>query len=115
MQTIVSRSLPRTSAEIVFRDSYPPMAPTEGNLALLAALDAVSADLGMGPIEPVDPGRRGAADVSFAAQHTAALGGLGVVGRGAHTPDEEVDLTSIPVMAKRAAVLVSRLGTEHGR
>jgi len=111
MRVIVSDHLPRTNAEIEFRDSYPPMAPTAGNLALLDRLDQVSRDLGMGPIEAVDPGKRGAADISFAGQHTAALGGLGVVGRGAHTPDETVDLRSIPVMAKRAALLVRRLGT----
>ena len=114
MREIVSDNLPRTEAEIFFRDSYPPMAPTAGNLALLEDLDTVSRDLGMGPIEAVDPGNRGAADISFAAQYTAALGGLGVVGRGAHTPDETIDLRSIPVMARRAALLVYRLGTETG-
>ena len=114
MRAIVSDNLPRTEAEITFRDSYPPMAPTAGNLALLDRLDRVSRDLGMGPIQAVDPGKRGAADISFAAQYTAALGGLGVVGRGAHTPDETVDLRSIPVMAKRAALLAYRLGTETG-
>lgn len=110
MRLIVADHLPRTSAEITFEDSYPPMAPAPGNLALLDRLDQVSRDLGMGPIEVVDPGRRGAADISFAAQYTAALGGLGVMGHGAHTPDETVDLASIPVMAKRAALLVLRLG-----
>ncbi|MCL7966846.1 MAG: M20/M25/M40 family metallo-hydrolase [marine benthic group bacterium] len=110
MRQIVSENLPRTSAEIEFRDSYPPMAPEPRNLELLQELDRVSRDLGMGPITPVDPGKRGAADISFAAQYTAALGGLGVVGKGAHTPEETVDLSSIPVMAKRAAILISRLG-----
>ncbi len=114
MLAIVSDNLPRTEAQIFFHDSYPPMAPTAGNLELLDKLDTVSRDLGMGPIEAVDPGKRGAADISFAAQHTAALGGLGVVGRGAHTPDETIDLGSIPVMAKRAALLIYRLGTEAG-
>ena len=114
MRAIVSDNLPRTEAQIFFHDSYPPMAPTAGNLELLDELDTVSRDLGMGPIEAVDPGKRGAADISFAAQHTAALGGLGVVGRGAHTPDETIDLGSIPVMAKRAALLIYRLGTETG-
>jgi glutamate carboxypeptidase len=111
MRAIVSENLPRTEARIFFRESYPPMSPTAGNLELLDRLDRVSRDLGMGPIEAVDPGKRGAADISFAAQYTAALGGLGVVGRGAHTPEETVDLRSIPVMAKRAALLVYRLGT----
>ena len=49
---------------------------------------------------------------SFAAQYTDALGGLGVVGSGAHTPSETVDLASIEVMTKRAAVLVHRLTRE---
>lgn len=109
MRTIVEQSLPRASSRIRFRDSYPPMAPKEGNYRLLAELDRVSRDLGFGPIEPVDPGRRGAADISFAARYADALGGLGVVGSGAHTTDESVDLVSIPVMTKRAALLVYRL------
>ena len=112
MQAIVTESLPRASGKIRFRDSYPPMAPTEGNYALLQALDGVSQDLGFGPIAAVDPGRRGAADISFAAQYTDALGGLGVVGSGAHTPSETVDLESIEVMTQRAAVLVHRLTRE---
>jgi glutamate carboxypeptidase len=112
MREIVSESLPRSSGTIRFRDSYPPMAPTAGNYSLLRRLDAVSRDLGFGPIEPVDPGRRGAADISFAAQYTAALGGLGVMGSGSHTPSETVDLASISVMTKRAALLVHRLSQE---
>ena len=112
MRAIAAESLPRATGTIRFRDSYPPMAPTEGNYALLAILDGVSRDLGYGPIEAVDPGRRGAADISFAAQYTDALGGLGVVGSGAHTPSETVDLESIGVMTKRAALLVHRLAQE---
>lgn len=113
MRAIVSESLPKATATIRFRDSYPPMAPTEGNYALLGILDGVSRDLGFGPIEAVDPGRRGAADISFAAQYTDALGGLGVVGSGSHTPSETVDLESISVMTKRAALLVHRLAQEE--
>lgn len=112
MRAIADESLPKATGTIRFRDSYPPMAPTEGNYALLQVLDGVSRDLGYGPIEPVDPGRRGAADISFAAQYTDALGGLGVVGSGAHTPSETVDLESINVMTKRAALLVHRLAQE---
>ena len=113
MRTIVAESLPKATGTIRFRDSYPPMAPTEGNYALLQVLDGVSQDLGFGPIEAVDPGRRGAADISFAAQYTDALGGLGVMGSGAHTPSETVDLESIGVMTKRAALLVHRLAQEE--
>jgi glutamate carboxypeptidase len=113
MREIVAESLPRASARIRFRDSYPPMAPTTGNHRLLQELDGVSRDLGFGPIEAVDPGRRGAADISFAAQYTDALGGLGVMGSGSHTPRETVDLTSIPVMTKRAALMVYRLSRQE--
>ncbi len=112
MREIVSQSLPRASGTIRFRDSYPPMSPTAGNFDLLRRLDSVSRDLGFGPIEPVDPGRRGAADISFAAQYTDALGGLGVMGSGSHTPSETVDLASIAVMTKRAALLVHRISQE---
>lgn len=112
MREIVSESLPRASGKIRFRDSYPPMSPTEGNYAILRRLDGVSRDLGFGPIEAVDPGQRGAADISFAAQYTDALGGLGVMGSGAHTPTETVDLASVAVMTKRAALLVHRLTRE---
>ncbi len=112
MQDIVVRHLPMTSAEISFRDSYPPMAPTAGNQRLFEALDQVSRDMGYGPIELVDPGRRGAADISFAAPYADALAGLGPFGAGGHTPDEEVDLRSISVVTKRAAVLIYRLGKE---
>ena len=113
MQDIVARHLHMTSAEISFRDSYPPMAPTAGNQRLFEALDQVSRDMGYGPIELVDPGRRGAADISFAAPYADALAGLGPFGAGGHTPDEEVDLRSISVVIKRAAVLIYRLGKER--
>jgi glutamate carboxypeptidase len=113
MLDIVSRSLPKTSAEISFRDSYPPMAPTAGNDELFATLDQVSRDLGFGPVEMIDPGRRGAADISFAAPHVdQALAGLGVHGEAGHTPDEWVDLTSLPIVTKKAAILIYRLAKE---
>jgi len=106
--------LPGTTAEITFRDSYPPMAPTAGNAALLARLDTVSMDLGLGTVEPVHPGRRGAADVSFVAPYVDALDGLGPVGSGGHTTEETVDLRSLPIVTKRAALLIYRLTRGHG-
>ena len=109
MREVVERHLPRSSATLTFQDSYPAMSPTEGNYALLGQLDRISRELGFGPVEAVDPGLRGAADVSFAAPFVDALDGLGVVGSGGHTVDEAVDLSSIPVMAKRAALLMYRL------
>ncbi len=111
MREIVERHLPRTTAEIAFTDGYPGMPPTDGNRELLGVYDAASRDLGYGPVVEYDPGRRGASDLSFAAAHVAvgALGGLGVEGRGAHSPDETVDLSSLAKSAKRAALLIHRL------
>ena len=109
MRAIVARNLPLTSATISFQDSYPAMAPTPGNYALLEQLNQVSQELGFGPVAAVDPGLRGAADVSFAAPYVDSLDGLGVVGTGGHTVDEKVDLSSIPLMTKRAAVFIHRL------
>ena len=42
MRDVVARSLPGTSAEIAFEDSYPAMEPKPGNYELLRILDQVS-------------------------------------------------------------------------
>jgi glutamate carboxypeptidase len=110
MQRIVARSTPHTSAQITFRDGYPPMAPTDGNRRLLGLFDQASRDLGFGPVDAVDPARAGAADVAFAAQFVPmVMDGVGLMGTGGHTTDETADLDTLPVQAKRVAVLLGRL------
>ncbi|GAA0650559.1 M20/M25/M40 family metallo-hydrolase [Brevundimonas lenta] len=110
MQAIVDAHLPRTDAELVFGESgYPPMAPTEGNRALLARLNAVNRDLGLPEMAEYDPARRGAADSGFVAADVDTLGGLGVAGGNAHADGEWVDLDSLVRQSQRAAVLISRL------
>lgn len=109
MRAIVDRHLPRTEAKITFFDGYPPMAPTAGNLALQAMLSEINVSLGRGPMPALDPARRGAADISFVAPHADGLAGMGPYGAGAHSPREELDLASLPVAIKRAALLVLRL------
>ena len=114
MKEIVTRSLPGTSAELVFAaDGYPPMAPTEGNRALLAQLNRVNQDLSLGVMEEWDPALRGAADISFVALDTDGLAGMGVDGRDAHASGESADLDSIERQAQRAAILISRLSREE--
>lgn len=110
MQGIVDAHLPRTEAELVFGETgYPPMAPTEGNRALLARLNAVNRDLGLPEMAEYDPARRGAADSGFVAADVDTLGGLGVAGGNAHADGEWVDLDSLVRQSQRAAVLISRL------
>ena len=109
MREIVSQNLPQTSSSITFTDSYPAMGPTEGNQALLEVLSQVSEDLGFGTVTGYDPGRRGAADISFVADYTDGLDGLGTMGSGAHTPQETVNLKTINALIQRAAILIYRL------
>ncbi len=106
--------LPKTSAKITFQDGYPSMPPTEGNLAVLANLSGVSMDLNQGEVTAFDPGKRGAADVSFVAGYVDVIDGVGAEGNGAHTPDESIDLSTLPLLIQRAAILIHRLSTvEH--
>ncbi len=109
MREIVSNNLPHTSAEVSFTDSYPAMGPTKGNNQLLQLLDRVSKDLNQGGVEAYDPGKRGAADVSFVAEYVDCLDGLGAMGNGAHTPKETVNLNTIEDLTKRTAILIYRL------
>ena len=110
MKDIASQNLPGTTAKIKFRTSYPPMAPTEANYALLDKLESVNLDLGYGKLEPLDPGKRGAADISFVAPHVdASLAGMGPDGFGEHSEKEGLDLTSLPKTTTRAAILIYRL------
>jgi glutamate carboxypeptidase len=113
MRAIVAEHLPGTSATITFEDGNPAMPPTKGNYALLATLDSVSRALGQGPVEPLDPGQRGAGDISFVSDYVDALDGLGVIGMRSHTPDERVNLKSIAPATERAAILIYRLTRSH--
>jgi len=114
MRAIVAQSLPGAKAEISFdEDSYPPMPPTEGNRALLAALNVVNRDMGLPPMAELDPAKRGAGDISFVARDVDGLVGLGPSSDGSHTSRETVDIPSIPKQAKRAAILMSRLAKER--
>jgi glutamate carboxypeptidase len=109
MREIVAQSLPGASATINFRDSYPPMAVTPGNLKILEQYSLASQDAGLGPIGAVPPESRGAGDIQFAAPYVDSLDGLGAGGGGAHSPNESLDVGSIERSAIRAAILIYRL------
>lgn len=120
MRRIVAASPPHAGAAIEFHDGYPPLAPTEGNRQLLALIDGASRDLGAGPLDPVDPARAGAADVSFAGGRVQmVVDALGLKGSGGHTVAETADLRTLPIQAKRTAVTLLRLANgwrrERGR
>ena len=112
MRAIVARAYPGAKAELSFDNKYPPMAPTAGNRALLARLNAVNATMGLEPMGELDPLKRGAGDISFVAADVDSLVGLGPESEGDHTSRETVDIPSIWKQAKRAALLMSRLAAE---
>lgn len=109
MRTIVANNLPSTNATITFTDSYPAMGPTEANEELLKKLSDVSEALGFGEVAAYDPGRRGAADISFVADYVDGLDGLGSMGTGAHTPQETINLNTFNALIQRTAVFIYRL------
>ena len=114
MQAIVAQSLAGTKAEISFDEGgYPPMAPTEGNRAILARLNAVNLDMGLPEMGELDPEKRGAGDVSFVAKDVDSLAGFGPDSSGSHAPGETVNIPSIFKQAKRSAILMSRLAAER--
>lgn len=109
MREIVARSLPGAGASIRFRDSYPPMAVTPGNLRLLDLYSQASQDAGLGAVGAVPPTLRGAGDIQFVAPIIDSLDGLGASGGASHSPNEHVDLRSLESSAVRAALLMYRL------
>jgi glutamate carboxypeptidase len=109
MQKIVAQHLPGTCAEIRFSEIYPPMTPTAGNLKLLAMFSEASSDAGLGTIDAIAPGLRGAGDVQFAAPYVDTLDGLGAAGGGDHSPAEYVELPSLERATIRAALMIYRL------
>ncbi|MFT5140800.1 MAG: glutamate carboxypeptidase [Rhodothermales bacterium] len=109
MQEVVARHLPITDATISFTEGYPAMSPTDGNQALADMLSAINQQLGGQEMPILDVSLRGAADISFVAPYTDGLAGMGAYGDGGHTPDESLNLDSIPIAIQRAAILIYRL------
>lgn len=112
MKAIVAQHLPKTNATITFKDGIPAMPPANGNYELLAYLNKVSLDMGLGKVEPWDPGKRGAGDISYVASIIPGLDGLGAIGTGSHAPGETIDLGSFKDMTARTAIFIYRLINE---
>ena len=113
MTAIVVAHAPGTEASIEFSEGYPPMAPTAGSRTYLAKLNAVNRDLGLPTMAELDPLKRGAGDIAFVAKDVDGLVGLGTGGKGAHAAGETIQVSSIARQAKRAAILMTRLGAEE--
>jgi glutamate carboxypeptidase len=107
---IVNANLPETKAQIIFQDGIPAMPPTDSNANLLKLYSSVSEDLGEGAVHALDPGMRGAGDISHIAGIVSAnLAGLGEIGTNAHSVNETLDVNSLEIQTKRAAIFIYRL------
>src|SRR5258705_302685 len=83
-----------------------------GSGAILEAariLNQFSKALGFGKVGTVDPADRGAGDIAYVSHLISGLDGMGADGAGAHAPGESVILDSMPMLTKRAAILIYRL------
>ncbi|MFV8357152.1 M20/M25/M40 family metallo-hydrolase [Flavobacterium sp. XS1P32] len=109
MKAIVANNLNGTKATISFSDGIPEMAPKEGNNRLLATIDSISQDMGIGKTVAGDPGSRGAGDISYIAKYVDCIDGLGSSGKGAHAAVETINLKEFPYLIQRAAILIYRL------
>lgn len=110
MMNIVKKSLPKTTSNITFIDSMPPMSPTPENEKLLNLYSQVSQDLGYPKVTAISPDLSGGADISYVANITPAnLSRLGPVGVYHHSVNESMDIESLNINTKRAAVLIYRL------
>ncbi|OGV36013.1 MAG: peptidase M20 [Legionellales bacterium RIFCSPHIGHO2_12_FULL_35_11] len=107
IKDIVNSHLLATKSSIEFNDGIPAMPPTLNNLKLLEKYSQASLALGYGEVMQLDPGSRGAGDISHIASFVlASLAGLGPVGFGAHSDKETLDISSLPIQTKRAALLI---------
>lgn len=110
MSAIVAKSLSGATAKITFEDGIPAMTPVEGNYDLLKQLDKVSRDLGFGAVEALDPGDRGAGDIAYVSNIIPGLDGIGIRGGGnSHAKGESAQIDTMPMLTKRAALLIYRL------
>ncbi len=111
---IVNSHLPVTKASITFEEGIPAMPPSSANLELLKKYSQASIKLGYGAVNPLDPGSRGAGDIShIASLVSASLAGLGPFGTGAHSDKETLDIQSLTTQTQRAALLIYRLTDEN--
>jgi len=111
LRAIVAAGLPGTTATLEVAPEYPSMAPNPGSERVLGVFDAVSRDLGAGPIVAQPPMERGAGDIAFVCEdgRLACLDGLGAFGDQDHAPGEYLEFDALPMQVKRAALLMHRL------
>jgi len=106
IREIAARSwVPDTRAEVSGGLNRPPMEKLAGTLPLLELARAIVASM---ELEFAELTSGGGSDGNFtAAVGVPTLDGLGPIGRGAHSPEEYIDLESIPARLTLLALLIA--------
>lgn len=98
-------TVPDTAGELTGGINRPPMERTEAQDRLLAIAETILGGWDI-PVEPIGTG--GGSDGNFtAAIDTPTLDALGPMGGGAHSPEEYLDLTSLPERIALVASLIA--------
>jgi glutamate carboxypeptidase len=100
--------VPGVRATVELNIEYPPMERSSATMRLVEVARALARDLG---IDLEDASTGGGSDANVvAALGTPVLDGLGPVGGDDHSPDEWVDLASVPSRVAVLAGLIARAG-----
>ncbi len=84
---------PDVKIEVTGGAERPPFEQTEASTALFEKVRAVAAGLGIDLEASEQTG--GASDANFANPYAPSIDGLGVLGKGAHTLDEQIRISSL--------------------
>jgi glutamate carboxypeptidase len=95
---------PGTTITVHSDAGRPPMPATDRNRALFRRAQRIARELGLDIDEAPQVG--GASDANLTSDLTATLDGLGAVGDGAHSADEHVIVSALPVRAALLALLL---------
>jgi glutamate carboxypeptidase len=113
MRTIAATAtVPDTTGELTGGINRPPMERTDAQDRLLAIAGSILDGWDI-PVEPIGTG--GGSDGNFtAAIGTPTLDALGPMGGGAHSPEEYLDLTSLPDRIALVASLIAETVRREG-
>ncbi|MFI4956366.1 MAG: M20/M25/M40 family metallo-hydrolase [Gammaproteobacteria bacterium] len=98
---------PHVQVTLTFSSPKPAMERTPGNDALLKRVSDISVSLGREPVHAVDRMIAGASDMNMVSPYVpACIDSLGVLGGGAHSEHEWIDIASFPFVVERVKRLL---------
>lgn len=109
-QLVREKHDPHFKADLFFSPPKPAMERKPGNDTLLERLSAISVALGREPVHAVDRMIAGASDMNMVSPYVpACIDSLGVLGGGAHSESEWINLADFPFVLERTIQLLRAL------